>query len=306
MKMIKSICLLVGCLLVAVACSCSKVDEDTNGIEYLIGMSQANLVEPWRIKMNEEIKQEAKNYKNIRVIYTDAAESTSKQINDIENLLDYGIDLLMISPNDAKELSPILHEVYKKIPVIVLDRDIGEDYNLYIGPDNTLIGEMAGQFVVDLLGEKGGNVVELKGLEGSPPTEERSEGFYKVLDQSDNITVKESIVCNWLRDKAENNMKYYLVLDENIDVIFAHNDEMAYGAYLAAKQLRVGEKIQYVGVNGLDGENGGRSLVDKGVLKGTFYCPTGGKQAMSYAAQILFGEKDVPKIVKLKPEIITK
>lgn len=308
MKIIKAILLCILCVFLIAASSCNKkmLEEDNNGVEFLIGMSQANLIEPWRIIMNEEIKEEAKKYDNIRIIYMDAAQSTKKQISDVESLMGYGIDLLMISPNDAEELRPILDRVYKDIPVIVLDRDLGEDYNIYIGPDNSLIGEMAGEFVVDLLGKKGGVVVELKGLEGSPPAEERSEGFYKVLDKHKNIIVKDTIVCDWLRDKAEDNMKYYFLKDEKIDIVFAHNDAMAYGAYLAAHQLRVEQDIQYVGVDGLKGENGGIDLVKKGILKGTFYCSTGGQQAMSYAAQILYGEKVGTKSIKLKPEIITQ
>lgn len=306
MKSIKRLLLIIFIVLLVcgASCSSSQVDSDNTGTKYLIGMSQANLVEPWRIIMNEDVNEEAKKYDDIRVIYTDAAQSTKKQIKDVENLLGYGIDLLMISPNDAEELKPVLDKAYKDIPVIVLDRDLGEEYTIYIGPDNALIGEMAGEFVADLLGEEGGVVVELKGLEGSPPTEERSEGFYKVLEKNKNIVVKDSIVCNWLRDNAEDKMKYYFLIDDTIDVVFAHNDAMAYGAYLAAEQLRVGGNIQYVGIDGLKGENGGKDLVEKGILKGTFYCPTGGKQAMNYAAQILHGEKVGTKTVKLKPEII--
>ena len=123
---------------------------------YLVGMSQANLVEPWRVTMNLEFGEAAQKHDNLRVIYTDAAQDTQRQIADVEMLMGYGIDLLVISPNDSEALRPVLAEVYQKIPVIVLDRAVsGEDYTLFIGPDNDKIGYLAGLQVVEMLGEGG-------------------------------------------------------------------------------------------------------------------------------------------------------
>lgn len=277
--------------------------DSEQGVEYLIGMSQANLIEPWRIVMNEEIANRAKNYENVRIIYTNATQDNGKQIDDIKQLMDYGIDLLMISPNEAKELKEILDEVYEDIPIIVLDRDIGSAYSLYIGPDNNLIGEKAGEYVREILGEDGGVILELRGLEGSPPSIARSEGFNHIVNQYPNITIKDSLVCNWLKDSAEDQMKYYFLQNPDIDIVFAHNDAMAYGAYTAAQELRIEGDIKYIGVNGLAGPGGGIELVDDDILEATFYYPVGGTQAVDYAVRILDGDKDVPRILKLESEI---
>ena len=116
------------------------------------------------------------------MVFTDAADSNSRQIQDVHTLLDSGIDLLIISPNDSEALSPVITEAYRRIPVILLDRSvIGFDYTLFIGPDNRLIGKQAGQYVTELLGEKGGKIVEILGRSGSPPVLDRSLGFREAI-----------------------------------------------------------------------------------------------------------------------------
>ncbi|NHW38234.1 substrate-binding domain-containing protein [Paenibacillus aceris] len=272
----------------------------------MIGMSQANLVEPWRIEMNKEIKAEIQNYSDVKVIFADAAQSSEKQVSDVERLVRLGIDLLIISPNEVTLLAPIVNKVYKTIPVIVLDRD-DPDFNhtLYIGPDNELIGRQAGQFVVDLLAGKEGNVVQVEGLSESPPVIGRSRGFLQVISQHPNIHVVDTIVADWLRDKAEDQLKQRFVTYPQIDVIFAHNDDMALGAYLAASKLRI-KNIKFIGIDGLPGSEGGVQLVNNGVLAGTFTYPTGGKDAIQYAMKILNKEDKIPKKVTLQSRIITR
>src|SRR3954469_14429164 len=109
------------------------VQGENQGTPYVIGVSQSNLTEPWRVQMNAEIRKEAQKHKGLQVIYTDAAESIEKQKKDINKLIGYGIDLLIVSTNDTNGLTPLLASVHKKIPVIVLGRAInGYDYTLFI------------------------------------------------------------------------------------------------------------------------------------------------------------------------------
>jgi ABC-type sugar transport system substrate-binding protein len=256
--------------------------------------------------MNEEIKEEAKNYRDVRVIFTDAAQNSQKQVRDVEKLLQEGIDLLIISPNEAAALTPVVTEAYKSIPIIVLDRAVeGSSYTLFIGPDNKSIGRQAGQFIVDLLGNEGGNIIEIQGLSGSPPVRDRSEGFREIVEQHSNIKIIDTIIGDWLRDRAEDKIKEVIMRYPKIDVVFAHNDAMAQGAYIAVTKLRV-KGIKFVGIDGLPGPNGGIELVRQGILKGTFVCPTGGKEAVQYAIRILNREKNLPKRVILASHIVTQ
>lgn len=274
---------------------------------YLVGMSQANLVEPWRVTMNLEFVEAAEARDDLRVIYTDAAQDTQRQIADVEMLMGYGIDLLVISPNDSEALRPVLAQVYEKIPVIVLNRAVsGEDYTLFIGPDNDKIGYLAGQQVVEMLGEEGGRVVEILGTENSPPVAARSSGFSRAVSGHENIVIEQRLVANWMQDQAQDRFKEYAVTcDEPPDVVVAQSDAMAYGAYIAAEELRM-EGVRFVGMDGLEGDGGGVDLVERGILEATFYCPTGGKEAVSYLLRILEGETFAEKQITLEPHIVVR
>lgn len=272
---------------------------------YLIGMSQANLIEPSRVTMNLEFQEAARQYDNLRVIYTDAAQDSQRQIEDIRRLMGFGIDLLVVSPDDTETLRPILSEVYQKIPVIVLDRAVsGGDYTLFIGPDNDQIGYLAGQRVLELLGEQGGTVVEILGMRDTSPVTERQEGFLRALKAHPEITIEGALYANWMQDQAQDRFKEYLVVyGKSADVVFAQNDAMAYGAWLAARDLRV-EGISFIGADGLDVEGGGVDLVNRGILDSTIYYPTGARQAVEYSMRILSGEKLEEKQIILTPERI--
>lgn len=295
------VCLLAG------GCSLSKqTGEDVGEIKYLIGVSQANLGEPWRVSMNREIQEEADKHKDVRVIFTDAAQNSQKQIRDVEKLMNQGIDLLIISPNEAKPLTPIVQTAYHKIPVIVLDREIeNNQYTMFIGADNRLIGQKAGQFVSELLGAQGGNIVEVEGLLGSTPAKDRSEGFREAVSGNGNIRIVGKVTADWLRDKSEDLMKEALRKWPQADVVFAHNDPMALGAYKAANALKK-DGIKFIGIDGLSGPMGGLQLVKRKVLQATFIYPTGGKEAVRYALSILNHEADLPRRVTLDSMKVTE
>jgi simple sugar transport system substrate-binding protein len=289
-------------LLLASSCSSPKREE---GVRFLIGVSQANLSEPWRIAMTEEIKEEAKRYSGLRMIYADAADSSLRQIDDVRRLMGYGIDLLIVSPTDSRALTPVVHEAYSSIPVIVLDRAIeGYDYSLFIGPDNVRLGHEAGKVASKLLGASGGNILEIEGRAGSPPSLERSSGFLEELDKRPGSKLLKPIVADWLRDKAEDELSGRIGSLPSIDVVFAQNDAMAYGAWKACKAK--GKKgIAFIGIDGLAGPMGGIDLVRKGILASTFTCPTGGKEAVIYAMDLLLKKEGIPKKIYLRPTEVT-
>lgn len=282
------------------------VQDPYSSYRYLIGVSQANLTEPWRVTMNEDIRKAAELNPQIRLIFTDAAMDTHRQMEDIQMLLGYEIDLLIISPNDSATLSPFISEVQKTTPVIVLDRNMaGSVHSLYIGPDNLRIGQLAGEFIVRLLGEKGGNVVEILGREDSPSARQRSDGFHQVLAQYPQCRITAQLTANWMQDQAEDRTKEHLIITQQpIDVIFAQNDSMAFGASIAFDKLRV-KRAGIVGVDGLQGKNGGIELVRDKVLSATITCPTGGAQAIAYALLILEGRQELPRSIILEPTLIS-
>lgn len=286
--------------------ACGAPIERVKPVKYLVGVSQANLSEPWRIAMCDEIKAGAARNGDLRVLFTDAGDSPRKQVSDVNALMDYGVDLIIVSPSDALALTPVVKSAYKRIPVIILDRAVeGYDYTLYIGPDNESIGRRAGEYVSDLLGADGGSVLLVNGVKGSPPSVARESGFREAIARNPGVKVVDVLQADWLRDRAEEQLASGIGRFGAVDVIFAQNDAMAYGASLAlAGAGRAG--IRIIGVDGLAGPRSGLDLVASGVLDATFTCPTGGRDAIRFAADILERRPGIPKKVILRTQTVTR
>lgn len=282
-----------------------KTSSD-NKKTFIIGMSQANLYEPWRIYMNKEIEEEVKKHSNIKIIFKDAGGDTEKQKRDIEDLINFGADLLIVSINDSKQLTTTVRKAYESIPVIILDRAVdGYDYTLYIGSDAKSIGIQAGELAGELAGDSKINVIEVQGLLDSSTDKEITSGFKESINKHKNVTIDRTIVGNWQKNEAQDKLEQILNEDKNVNVIFAHSDYMALGAYYATLNTD-SKNIKIIGVDGLEGREGGIELVKKGILQGTFTCKTGGKEAVEYATKILNKEKDIPKKILLECNKITK
>lgn len=232
-------------------------------IKYVIGVSQANMREPWRLVLIRELQEEAARHPEIRLVITDATADGEKQVEDIQRLLGYGIDLLIVSPHDVERITPVVSEVYQKIPVIVLDRVVeGYDYSLFIGPDNDLIGKQAGEAAVRLVRGSAAKVLELKGGPHSQASAERSGGFRSVTSLFPLIEIESVTVENESRDAAEDLVSAYGERLREFDVIFAHNDYMALGAYKAAHRLGC-DDVKIVGIDGFTGQDGGLELIPR-------------------------------------------
>ncbi len=270
--------------------------------KWTIGMSQCNLGEPWRVQMNADIKNAADEYPRIEMVFKDAQNDTLKQQNQVREFISAGVDALFISPKEAAPLTPVVAEAYQAgIPVIVLDRDLlGDKFTCFIGADNELIGEAAGKWIAQKLGGEG-KVVELKGLMTSIPGHKRHNGFRKGIEGTDIEVIFEADM-KWLEPNARQEMESALARFDDIDLVYAHNDPGAHGAYLAAKAAGREDDILFVGIDALPQE--GQVYVKQGVLAATFEYPTGGKEAIETALKILNGEQ-VPKKITLGSRIYT-
>jgi len=227
-------------------------------------------------------------------------------VADVESFLRQRVELLMISPNEAKPLTPIVERVFKAgIPVIVIDRGVeGDSYTVFIGADNYEIGRQAGEHIAQVL-QGSGKIVEIRGLPGSPPAIDRGKGMHDVIAKYPGLQIVHSPVANWLREEAMAQMEMALAANPRIDLVYAHNDPMAMGAYLAAKAKGREKEMKFIGIDALAGLDGGRQAVADGKLDATFVYPTGGRQAVELAVRILKGEK-VPHRVVLSTEKITR
>ncbi|NVM03266.1 MAG: substrate-binding domain-containing protein [Candidatus Helarchaeota archaeon] len=274
---------------------------------YLIGFSQYSSVEPIRNAMNKSLFDEAKKYSDILSIeYADALQDPIKQESDIEDFLKMNVDLLIVAPDETELITETVRKVYKsKIHVIVLDQMLeSEYYTCFIGADNREIGREIGKYAAKILNGRG-NIVEIQGPPGSNRAVERKEGFREIIDKNPEINIICTDFADWLRPLAITKMELALRAHEKIDLTFAHNDQMALGAYLASRSQGRENQIIFIGIGGLSGPGGGLQGVIDGKLNATFLYPTCGKEAIEYVLKILNGER-VPKIIRLKTKLITK
>ena len=274
--------------------------------KYVIGMSQCNLGEPWRVAMNDQIAMAAEKHPEFEVIFADAAQDNSKQIADIENFVQMGVDLIITSPNEATPLTNAVSAAYDAgIPVILLDRKIdGDKYTQFIGADNVDMGRIAGEYVADTLLPDGGKVCEIKGLEGTSGGIDRDNGFREGIKKNDKIEIVAVNNADWLREKAITVAEEMLQTNDEIDLFLALNDPMAEGAYIAAKNVGKEGDILFVGFDGLPTPDGGIRSVMDGRLSMTQVYPTGGTEAIESAYQLLVEGKELDKTLTLTSEIV--
>ena len=293
-------------LLTVLVAACAPVPQAGPEVRFVLGVSQANTTEPWRLSVIADIQKEAAAFPGLRVVVTDASDSVFKQSQDLDRLLGLGCDLLIVSPAEAAGLRPAVDRAYQRVPVIVIDRAVeGYNYSLYLGPDNRRIGREAGKYVSELLGKKGGRVLEVLGRHDSPPSLDRSRGFREGLADRPDTVMFDRVEAEWLQDRAEDVLTPVFASKERVDVVFAQNDAMAFGAWLAAKKAGR-EKVPILGIDGLPGPDGGLSLVQRGIFAATFNVPTGGKEAVDYALDILNKVEGIPKKIILRTSIVTR
>lgn len=298
--------LLVGISRLVVGCGRKQDSEgtvETPAKTFTLGMSQCNLGEPWRVQMNADIKAAAERYPELKVIFKDAQNDTLKQRAHVEEFVSAGVDLIIISPKEAQPLTEPVSKAFRAgIPVIVLDRAVlGDDFTCFIGADNKKIGRAAGEWIREQLGGQG-KVVELKGLMTSTPGQDRNAGFRKAIAGRDIDVIFEADM-KWLEPNARKEMESALARFDDIDVVYAHNDPGAHGAYLAARAAGREKDMKFVGIDALPHE--GVAYVAQGILDATFQYPTGGAEAIQTALAILRGEK-VPKTMTLGSRIFTR
>ncbi|MFG1815139.1 substrate-binding domain-containing protein [Kribbella sp. NPDC049174] len=285
----------------------SKSCKGADG-KYTIGMSQANVAEPYRQRMDDDIESSAAAVPQFDVKFADAAQDNAKQVADVENYITQQIDLLIISPNEAKPLTAVVKKAFDKgIPVIVLDRKVeGDAYTGFIGGDNVQIGSEAGKYVAEKLLPQGGNIVELKGLAGATPQAERHQGFVDAIKANPKIKIVADASGDWLREKGQAQMDALLKANPKIDVVYAHNDPMAEGAYLAAKAVGREKEMKFLGIDALPIPSGGIKAVEQGRLSATFTYPTNGKEAIAAAKKLLVDCGTIEKSQILPTRLIDK
>jgi ribose transport system substrate-binding protein len=278
----------------------AKPDKKEKLEDIKIGLSVSTLNNPFFVSLKNGVVKEAKK-KGMEVIVVDAQNDSAKQINDVEDLLQQGVDALLINPTDSAAISTAVQSANNiGVPVITLDRSADKgDVETLVASDNVKGGQMAADFIVKQLGE-GAVVAELEGVPGASATRERGKGFHLVADQKLDGIAKQS--ANFDRTKGLNVMENILQGNPNIQAVFAHNDEMALGAIEAINST--GKDILVVG---FDGNEDALNSVKEGKLAATVAQQPEliGELAVKAAGDVLQGKK-VEKKIPVPLKLVTK
>ncbi len=269
--------------------------------KFVIGFSQATTTEPWRILFNQELLKEARLHGNVELIVRDGMDDVTKQTADVEEFITRKVDAILISPKVSESLTPVVNKAFDAgIPVFVLDRDLANDrYTQFIGGNNLMIGRAAGEYAVMLLGGPGkahGSVVEIWGGMQSTPARQRHEGFYEVIRQESGVTIiNDPEDGDWKQHLGYDIMMKQLQRKVKIDLVYAHNDPMAYGAYLAASDAGRRKEMAFLGIDGIPGE--GVRWVEEGALTATFVYMPPGAEGLRQALKLLNGEPIQKRVI---------
>ena len=255
--------------------------------KYVIGVSQCS-EDTWRDKLNDELKMGEYLNDSLIVKLASSNDDNMLQNKQVNQFIDEGVDLLIVSPNQLSAISKSVERAYDKgIPVILYDRKTNSDkYTAFIGCDNYTIGKSMGTFIAQQLQGKG-RIVEIRGLEGSSPALERHRGFMDAIKPYPGLQVVASEGGNWKEEGGIQAMKRILKQTQDFDYVFAHNDGLAWGAYVAARQMRVKRNYKYTGVDGMATEGGGLELVRDGIFEASYLYPTKGDEVIALAMKIL-------------------
>ena len=287
-------------MLLGLLTSCTNENK-----KYVIGVSQCS-DDSWRTKLQQELEFSTYFNDEAKLVFCSANDDVKKQCEQIDSLVDIGVDLLIVSPIQLDPLSATIHRATeKKIPVILFDRKSGvADYTAYMGADNYKIGKMLGEYAATLLNGEG-QIVEIGGEHGSSPAIERHNGFNDALKAYPKIRVVGYAEGNWKEKSGEKAMRKILDSlervnpDFKIDLVYGGNDRMAVGARDAVEHyislwpdgaLAQRMPVYYLGIDALPTPGGGMEMVREGRLTASAIYPTHGDELMALALQIVKGE----------------
>ena len=293
-KMIKRLILLGLCAMM-IACSGKKP-------KYIIGVSQCS-EDIWRDWQNAELRMEANFREGVELRFAAAHDNSERQIQQIDSLVESGIQLLIVAPNQLSSVSPAIDRAYDKgIPVIVFERKTdSQKYTAFVSADNYEMGKQMGEYIVSRLNGEG-RVMEILGLKGSSPADERHNGFQDALKNS-GVEIVATIQGDWTEPTAYQAVKDYKGDIQSIDLVFGHNDRSAIGARKAFSERDVRLPL-FCGIDGLPGENGGIQQVRDSLLEASYIYPTRGDQLLQLALDILDG-KPYQKETMLTSALVT-
>ena len=266
--------------------------SDSGDKKFVIGVSQGTMNHPFRVAMvDENVKYAEENYPEFECITTDGQNDSATQVQDVEDLLARGIDLLLISPLTSDALTPVCEKAMEQgIPVVTLDRNVECDVTCFIGAENKPMGVASADKLAEALNKKG-KIVEIQGTAGASATIDRHDGFAEQLEKEyPDMEVIATQYCDYLREDAMTFMDDTLQRfgPGEIDAIYCHNDEMALGALESLRAA--GREDEGILIVGMDGTEVAFSEIEEGTMFFTVVYPYCAPEGMQAAYEILEGD----------------
>lgn len=288
---------LVLCTSLLVGCS-QKKHSDTKKI----GLIVSTLNNPFFVDLKSGIESEAKKL-GYDVVVLDSQNDPAKEVSNMEDISVRGVDLVLLNPVDSDSaIASVMVANNLELPVITVDRaSNGGDVVSHVASDNVEGGKMAAKYLVEQLGNKG-NIVELEGSGGSSATRDRGNGFDNEIENSNlNIITKQS--ADFDRTKGLSVMENIIQSKNDMDAVFAQNDEMALGALKALQDANMNDVL----VVGFDATDDAIDSVKKGEMAATIAQQPKliGETAVDLAHRYLSGEK-VESFAPVELKLITK
>ncbi|WP_195986518.1 ribose ABC transporter substrate-binding protein RbsB [Clostridium sp. D53t1_180928_C8] len=240
---------------------CSKTENSKK-----VGIVLSTLNNPFFVSMKNGAEKEAEKL-GYELIVLDSQDDPVKERSNVEDLIQLGVVALLINPTDSDAVIKAVEIANESnIPVITLDRQSnGGEVTSHIASDNIKGGAMAAEFALEQLGNgENVNVVELQGIPGASATRDRGAGFHSILDDKSNVNFVSSQAADFDRQKGLSVMENIIQGNKDIQVVFAHNDEMALGAAKAIKSSNINAMVI-----GFDGGDDALDAIEKGEMKAT-------------------------------------
>ena len=277
-----------------------------------VGFSQVGAESEWRTANTRSVK-EALAAPEFNLKFSDAQQKQENQIKALRSFIAQGVDVIAFSPVVETGWDTVLREARTAgIPVVLTDRAVNvSDESLYatlIGSDFVEEGRRAARWLVEDSAGKDGpvRIVELQGTVGSAPANDRMKGFKEVIDTDARFQIVRSQSGDFTRARGKEVMEAFLKAEgRNIDVLFAHNDDMAIGAIQAIEEagLKPGTDIRIVSI---DGVRGAFEAMKAGKLNATVECnPLLGEQLAQLIRDVHAG-REVPRRVQVEEGVFTQ
>ncbi|GHC79103.1 LacI family transcriptional regulator [Nocardiopsis terrae] len=290
------------------ACGADGSDGAGDDGTLTLGFAQVGAESGWRTANTESIQQAAEEA-GIDLQFSDAQQKQENQIRSIRSYIQQDVDVIAFSPVVETGWDAVLLEAQRAdIPVILTDRAIDSEddslYETFLGSDFVEEGRKAGRWLVDN-SDGPTNVVELQGTTGAAPAIDRKEGFEEAVSGSSDIEVIATQDGDFTRSGGKEVMEAFLNSHDDIDVVYAHNDDMGLGAIEAirAAGLEPGEDIRIITV---DAVRAGMEALAEGEINFIVECnPLLGEQLMELVEQVAAGE-EVTKRIEVEETTFTQ